>query len=286
MFVDAYDVLLMPSAANGGLWRRFDAMGVDAVISGETGCWPDPGVAPLYPWPHYDRQPHFGDLYEPRVLPQTPRTTATLMTTGPHNTSSWGVEEAAMEAAVKDLEEENRRVTAGTSKNSNVSGREEDEAEPDDGLGRGMPREVPFPYPNSGGYIAKASYMRLMIREVMDDVRSGHIAGGGTIGNADDQRWLQRHWLRHPRNVAIDTFAEIFLSLHRCCATAIDRSSYFSESTSVKGTARKPKSSSAASQDARAYHNHSITFGESPGSLRRQLKLVSGNEPRASLLLQ
>ena len=63
MFVDAYDVLLMPSAANGGLWRRFDAMGVDAVISGETGCWPDPGVAPLYPWPHYDRQ-HAGPQKE------------------------------------------------------------------------------------------------------------------------------------------------------------------------------------------------------------------------------
>lgn len=51
--------------------------------------------------------------------------------------------------------------------------------------------------------------------EVMEDVREGHLKGGGTIGDADDQRWLQRHWLRHSGEVAIDVMAEIFLSLHR-----------------------------------------------------------------------
>ena len=234
MFVDAYDVLLLPSAASGGLSRRFDSMNVRAVISGETGCWPDPGVAPLYPWPHYDRQPHFGDLYEPRSLPP-------LDDNGETAASSWGAEEAATAAAMAALEMHNATTH---------------DSEDD----RGMPADVPFPYPNSGGYIARAGYMRAMISEVMDDVRSGHLDGGGTVGNADDQRWLQRHWLRHPRDVAIDTYAEIFLSLHRCCPTIIS------------GTVGDDGDDGNA---AWHYHNHSITEGARPGSLHRQLQVVS-----------
>ena len=30
----------------------------------------------------------------------------------------------------------------------------------------GLPRNVPFPYPNSGGYVARVGYMRSMIGEV------------------------------------------------------------------------------------------------------------------------
>jgi hypothetical protein len=104
----------------------------------------------VYPWPLYEKQPHFGHLYE--------------------------------------VQEKNTTI---------------DES------------KVPFPYPNSGGYIGRAGYMRSMIVEVMDDVRKGHLVGGGTVGDADDQRWLQRHWLRHHNEVAIDVMAEIFLSLHR-----------------------------------------------------------------------
>jgi hypothetical protein len=238
MFVDAYDVLLMPSAANGGLRRRFEAMGVDAVISGETGCWPDPGVAPLYPWPHYDRQPHFGDLYEPRSLPHD---------AGEMNitASSWGDEEAATEAAMSALEEERKYPRVASHDNNENIDHE-----------KGMPRNIPFPYPNSGGYIARAEYMHTMIGEVMDDVRSGHVDGGGTMGDADDQRWLQRHWLRHPREVAIDTYSEIFLSLHRCCPTAVG-------------------STLSDYETSRSYHNKSIAIGDGPRSLGRQLKIVS-----------
>jgi len=148
LFVDAYDVLLLPPSR--GLVEVFDRFNASMVISGETGCWPDPGVAPAYPWALFDQQPHFGDLYE----------------------------------------KEERKLK-------------------DDDV------HVPFPYPNSGGYVARVSYMRSMIQEVMRDVRLGHVGGGGTMGDADDQRWLQRQWLRHPQEVAIDVFAEIFLSLHR-----------------------------------------------------------------------
>ena len=70
----------------------------------------------------------------------------------------------------------------------------------------GIPRNVPFPYPNSGGYVARVRYMRSMIQEVMDDVRAGHVVAGEDVGDADDQRWLQRHWMRHPTEVAIDVY--------------------------------------------------------------------------------
>jgi hypothetical protein len=150
LFVDAYDVLVMPTAAAGGwaaeLQQRFARFNATVVVSGETGCWPDPAVAPALPWPHFARQPHVGSLYRP------PNATA----------------RAAAPAA----------ADAGT-----------------------YPGEVPFPYPNSGGYVGRAGDLRAMARRVMDDVRRGHVAGGGTVGNADDQRWLQRHWLKHPHEV-------------------------------------------------------------------------------------
>jgi len=167
LFVDAYDVLVMPTASVSGwaaaLERRFESFGARALISGETGCWPDPAMAPALPWPHFDRQPQFGALYR-----------------APNSSD-------VVSAGTGEDNEE----TGSTSTSASTSGKDSSS----------YPEEVPFPYPNSGGYVGRAGYLRTMLRAVMDDVRAGHVAGGGTIGNADDQRWLQRHWLRHPHEV-------------------------------------------------------------------------------------
>jgi hypothetical protein len=49
------------------------------------------------------------------------------------------------------------------------------------------PGNVPFSYPNSGGYVTcyvgTLAYLRRILSEVMDDVRVGHyLGGGGSVG--------------------------------------------------------------------------------------------------------
>jgi len=183
--VDAYDVLVMPTAAApswaAALEQRFESFGARTIVSGETGCWPDPAIAPALPWPHFTRQPHFGALY------RAPNASHTTGAEAGHRRDAVGEGDAHEEARKR---EESQAPKASSEDPENVSSM--------------YPGEVPFPYPNSGGYVGRAGYLRTMLRAVMDDVRAGHVAGGGTIGNADDQRWLQRHWLRNPQEVCRD----------------------------------------------------------------------------------
>lgn len=103
------------------------------IISGETGCWPDPGVGVAYPYPYPHKQPQFGPLY---------------------TASSGGVGECI--------------------------------AQDDECMGGEWP-ELPFPYPNSGGYMGRLGYLREAMVEVMDEVRDRHVIGGESVGDADDQ---------------------------------------------------------------------------------------------------
>ena len=53
LFLDAYDVQLLPSAADFA--ARFDelasATGARLIFGGERNCAPDPGLSVIYPWP-------------------------------------------------------------------------------------------------------------------------------------------------------------------------------------------------------------------------------------------
>ena len=170
----------MPPAFGDGLRRRFASFGpqTKVLVSGETGCWPDPGIAPALPWPHFAQQPHFGDLYY-----KSNRSDDGGGGGGGGNDGNGGAVAVSVSAAAA--------LATGV-----------------------LPPFVPFPYPNSGGYVGAAADVRAMLREVMNDVRAGHCAGGGTVGNADDQRWIARHWLRNPAHVSVDVFGEVFVSLH------------------------------------------------------------------------
>ncbi|CAM9462470.1 unnamed protein product [Phaeothamnion confervicola] len=69
---------------------------------------------------------------------------------------------------------------------------------------------------NSGTYAGRASDLRLMLDEVILDLRRNHEAFGRDVRDAFDQRWFTRFFLRHADSsrVVLDTSRILFLTLH------------------------------------------------------------------------
>ncbi|CAN0062829.1 unnamed protein product [Phaeothamnion confervicola] len=69
---------------------------------------------------------------------------------------------------------------------------------------------------NSGTYAGRASDVRWMLDEVVEDLRRNHAPYGGDILLAPDQRWFTRFFLRHADSsrVVLDAGRTLFLTLH------------------------------------------------------------------------
>jgi hypothetical protein len=74
------------------------------------------------------------------------------------------------------------------------------------------PVKQPMKYLNSGTYMGSAGDIKKMTKQVIDDI-TAHLPNA-EVAAVNDQRWYWRHWLLHPEQIALDTKASMFHTLH------------------------------------------------------------------------
>ena len=98
----------------------------------------------------------------------------------------------------------------------------ESDLTPDPSLQSSWPRHLlrqPFPYLNSGLFFGRLETVRRMLSEVTEDMQQNF---DGSSDVYDDQRLLQRWFLRNDGIATVDSMGLLFLSLHERQRDAVE----------------------------------------------------------------